>query len=153
GERVVEHLVEGIAGEATAHQLALGPRLAEELAHEEAFELLGRGGGGLRLVGGGCGHGDAGAVDGGHRTSSSARSAPAASRACRMAIKSRGFTPSASSAAATSATEAPAGSTWSSPGCSSTFIVVDGVTAVAPLDSGPGWLTCADSLMSTVRPP
>src|SRR5262249_1420941 len=105
GQRFVEHLLEHAAGEAAVDRFVGRPDLGEHAAQEVGLERL-RG---------------LGQVVGLHRIWTSARSAPAALSAWKMAARSRGLTPRVLSAAATPPTVAAPCKTWSLPGCSSTL--------------------------------
>src|SRR5262249_42282452 len=124
GERLVEHLLEHAAGEAAIEEALLRSLdLRQHAAQEVGLQRLG----GLRRVGNLA-----------HRICSSARRAPAALRAWKMAARSRGLTPSVLSAAATPPTVAAPWTTCSLPPCSSTLTWLCGATTVWPVDSGPG---------------
>src|SRR5262249_35686314 len=149
GDRLVEHLLERVAGEAAVEEPgALRARLGEQPAQEECFELLRRDvlvvGLRLRCV-------DAVRL---HKVSRSARSAPAALSARRIDTRSRGLAPSAASAAATSATVADRFTSLIGLSSSCTLTSLCATTFVVPfVSAASGCETCGASLTSTVSAP
>src|SRR5262249_11310990 len=144
GDRLVEHLLEHAAGEAAAEEAVLrgadfGEDAAQKVRLQRARGLIGI----LDPARHGCLY----------STWSSARSAPAAFKAWKMAARSRGLTPSWFSAAATCPTVAAPLMTWSLPSFSSTFTSLCGVTTAWPPVNAPGCDTCGFSLTSTLIAP
>src|SRR5712692_7284831 len=143
GVHVLEHRVE----ERGLELLALRPRLGLPRAF-----AIGRGTGGTgdalqhRIDGERHGRGH-------HITSMSAWMAPAALMACRMAMRSRGPTPSALRPSTSCCSDTPSLTSASLRPSSCTPTRVRGTTTVRPREKGAGWLTCGVSEMVTVRLP
>src|SRR6476661_2481115 len=145
-----------------------GRHLLEHGIDEYRLEVLRGGtrlgvvGDGHRLLDGGGGEqverleagGGEGEIGCHHITSMSAWMAPAALIACRIAIRSRGPMPSALSPSTSCCSETPSRTSASFLPSSCTPMRVRGTVTVAPLrENGSGWLTCAVSVMVTVRLP
>src|SRR3990172_810824 len=158
----------GLAGAAAEQRVRLdaGEHLLHDLRHEKGLEVLRRAAC-LHRVGGAR---QAWAAVGGgerqsqiedrqrklhHLTSMSACRAPADLIACRMAIMSRGPTPSVFRLLTSSCRLTPEGRTASLFfDCSSTWMSVRGTVVVVPvLDNGLGCDTCGVSVMRMVRLP
>src|SRR5215216_3747343 len=141
--------------------------VAKHLPHQHRLEFLcdaakpiavrGARGGGGGSAGLGVGIyprlGDEGVEIEAHRITSSARSAPAALRACMMAITSRGDVPSVFSARTTSASVVPESRLMTCPRLSSTSTSVRGTTVVWPPLSGAGCETSRRVVIFTDRLP